>query len=184
MGAGYVYTLAALPAAEVPRVLALTRAAVAVRIARAGAADGPDAALVQREAIVSGIETLESVARLWPATAPAVSADVQRLRKTLPPARPPADRRVPTRSPEIVGPLDVYYYDYFADIPGADFTHTALAAREDGDILAYEALNLTDGKRSVSEIRDILAGRYVSVPLPAIVEYFELLARAGAVRLQ
>ena len=102
----------------------------------------------------------------------------------MPPAPTPADRRVPTRNPEIVGPLNVYYYDYFVDIPGADLTKTALAARDDGDVLAYEALNLADGKRSVSEIRDILAGRYASVPLPAIAEYFELLARAGAVRLK
>ncbi|HWZ84814.1 MAG TPA: hypothetical protein VN032_01350, partial [Thermoanaerobaculia bacterium] len=145
---------------------------------------GPDAALVRREAIASGIETLESVARLWPSTAPAVAADVRRLRRTLPAAPPPSDGRVPTRNPEIVGPLDVYYYDYFADIPGADFTKTALATREDGDILAYEGLNLADGKRSISEIRDILAGRYAPVPLPAIAEYFELLARAGAVRLR
>jgi aminopeptidase YwaD len=184
MGAGFVYTLAALPEAELPRLLAVTRAAVEERVARAGAAFGPDAALVRREAIVSGIETLESVARLWPSTAPAVAADVRRLRQMLPAAPPPSDRRVPTRNPEIVGPLDVYYYDYFADIPGADFTKTALAAREDGDILAYEGLNLADGKRSISEIRDILAGRYAPVPLPAIAEYFELLARAGAVSLR
>ena len=77
--------------------------------------------------------------------------------------RPPptgASRCATRRS---VGPLDVYYYDYFADIPGADLSKTALAAREDGDVLAYEALNLADGKRSVSEIRDVLAGRYAPV---------------------
>jgi len=109
---------------------------------------------------------------------------VKRLRAELPPAPTPADRRVPTRNPEIVGPINVYYYDYFADIPGADFTKTALARRDDGDVLAYEALNLADGTRSVSEIRDVLSGRYEPVPLPEIAEYFELLARAGAVRLQ
>jgi len=184
MGAGLAYTLAALPESELPRLLAVTRAAVDARIARARAAYGPDAPLVEREAIVSGIETLESVARLWPSAAKAVAADTDRLRRATLTPRPAADRRVPTRNPEILGPLNVYYYDYFADIPGADFTKTALAAREDGDVLAYEALNLADGTRSVSEIRDILAGRYAPVPLPAIAEYFELLARAGVVRLQ
>jgi hypothetical protein len=184
MGAGLVYTLAALPESELPRLLAVTRAEVETRIARAKAAYGTDAPLVEREAIASGIETLESVARMWPSTAKAVAADVARLRKAMPPPPQEADRRVVSRNPEIVGPLNVYYYDYFADIPGADFTKTALAGREDGDILAYEALNLADGKRSVSEIRDTLAGRYASVPLPAIAEYFELLARAGAVTLR
>jgi hypothetical protein len=153
------------------------------RIARSRASSGPDAPLVRREAIASGIETLRSVAALWPSTARAVSADVERLRRSLPPARPATDRRVPTRNPGILGPLNVYYYDYFADIPGADLSKTAIAARDDGDVLAYEALNLADGRRPISEIRDILAGRYAPVPLTAIAEYFELLAKARAVTL-
>lgn len=184
LGAGVLYTLAALPDSEAPRLTALTRAAVEARLARARAAYGPDAPLVEREAIASGIETLDSIARLWPSQAKTVAAETDRLRRQMLTPRPAADRRIPVRSPEIVGPLNVYYYDYFADIPGADFTKTALASREDGDVLAYEALNLADGKRSISEIRDILAGRYAPVPLPAVAEYFELLARAGAVRLR
>ncbi len=184
MGAGYVYTLAALPESEVSALLALTRAEVDVRIARSRVAAGPDAALVRREAIASGIETLESLARLWPTAMPEVAADTERLRRALPPPAEPADPRVPVRNPAIVGPLNIYYYDYFADIPGADLSKTALAAREDGDVLAYEALNLADGKRSVSEIRDVLAGRYASVPLPAIAEYFDFLLKTGAVTLR
>jgi len=183
VGAGFVYTLAALPDSEAPRLLALARADAESRVLRARTRVGPDAAVAEREAIASAIGTLESVARLWPSTAGAVAADVERLRRAMPPAPPQADRRVPTRNPQIVGPLDVYYYDYFADIPGADLSHTALAAREDGDVLAYEAFNLADGARSISQIRDVLAGRYAPVPLPAIAEYFELLAKAGAVRL-
>ena len=184
IGAGLVYTLAALPEAEVPRLLALTRAEVEARIARSRTAEGPDAALVRREAIASGIETLQSLARLWPTALPEVAADAERLRAAMPPPPAPADRRVPTRNPGIVGPLNVYYYDYFADIPGADLTAIALARRDDGDVLAYEALNLADGKRSISEIRDVLAGRYAPVPLSAIAEYFELLAKTGAVSLR
>jgi hypothetical protein len=45
-----------------------------------------------------------------------------------------------------------------------------------------EAFNLVDGKRSVSEIRDVLAGRYEPVPLAEVAEYLDRLARAGAVR--
>jgi aminopeptidase YwaD len=185
LGAGVVYTLAALPDAEVPRLLALARVDGEERILRASLVTGPDADVTRREAIRSAIGTLESVAKLWPASAPAVAADVKSLRAELPPPpAAPADRRVPTRNPEIVGPINVYYYDYFADIPGADFTKTALSRRDDGDVLAYEALNLADGTRSISEIRDVLSGRYASVPLAAIAEYFDLLARAGAVSLR
>ena len=183
IGAGTVWTLAALPDSEAPRLYAEALADVEERIARSRASFGSDAALARREAVVSGIETLRSVARLWPATERLASADVARLRRELPASRPPEDRRIPSRNPKIVGPLNVYYYDYFGDIPGADLSKTALAARGDGDVLAYEALNLADGKRSVSEIRDVLAGRYSPVPLPAIAEYFDLLAKAGAVSL-
>ena len=110
----------------------------------------------------------------------------------MPPAPPTADRRVPIRAPGIVGPIEVYYYDYFADraSPGADPARGgslfrpaegALAKREDGEVLAWEALNFADGKRTVSDIRDALSGRYAPVPLSAVAEYFEMLARAGAV---
>jgi len=184
MGAGLVYTLAALPEAESPRLLAVTRAWVEARVALSRAASGPDAALVEREAIASGIETLDSLARLWPTALPEVAAETEQLRHAMPPAPTATDLRVPVRNPAIVGPLNVYYYDYFADIPGADLSKTALAAREDGDVLAYEALNLADGQRSVSEIRDVLAGRYAPVPLPAIAEYFDFLLKTGAVTLR
>ena len=183
IGAGTVWTLAALPDSEAGRVHAEVLADVESRLARARAAYGADAALKRREAAAAGIQALESVVRMWPSTAAAIAPDVQRLRASLtaPPPSPASDRRVPVRNPEILGPLNVYYYDYFADIPGADFSKIALAGREDGDVIAYEALNLTDGARSVSDIRDALAGRYASVPLPAIAEYFDLLAKAGAV---
>jgi aminopeptidase YwaD len=181
IGAGTVWTLAALPDSEAPRLYALALADAEASIARAKAASGPDAPLTLREAIASGIETLDSVGTLWPATAKAVAADAARLRRTMPTTPAPSDARIPVRSAGIVGPLNVYYYEYFADIPGADLTKTALASREDGEVLAYEAINLADGKRSVSEIRDVLSGRYASVPASAIAEYFDILAKAGVV---
>ncbi len=53
--------------------------------------------------------------------------------------------------------------------------------RDGGEVLAYEAFNLVDGKRSVSEIRNALTGLYESVPLSEVAEYLDLLAKAGAV---
>jgi hypothetical protein len=64
------------------------------------------------------------------------------------------------------------------DVTGAAGTDVALTRRAGGDVLAYEALNLVDGRRSVSEIRDVLTGRYAPVPLAELAEYLELLARA------
>ncbi len=185
MGAGIAYTLAALPEAEQDRMYDLAFADSTARIARAPMAG--DSGIAMREAIEMGIAELESVARLWPSTADATSVveEIARLRAELSAPPRPADPRVPVRNPEIKGPLDVYYFDYFQHPgrPGVDPAKTALAAREDGALLAYEAFNLADGKRSISEIRDALAGRYAPVPLSAVAEYFEMLARAGAVRL-
>ncbi len=189
IAAGTAWTLAALPDSEAKNLLAVTRADVEQRVLARSAAFGPDPALAAREAIAQGVETLESLARLCPSIAPEVEKDVEHLRASMPPAPPTSDRRAPERAPGILGPLNVYYYDYFADIPSPspsssprpDFTKSALAAREDGEVLAWEAFNLADGKRTVSEIRDVLSGRYSAVPVSAVAEYFELLARAGAV---
>jgi hypothetical protein len=52
------------------------------------------------------------------------------------------------------------------------------------DVLTFEALNLVDGKRTISEIRDLLSGRYAPVPLAEVAEWLELLAKAGVVRLR
>ena len=190
IGAGIAWTLAALPDSEAKSLLALTRADVEQRVLARGSAPGPDPALAGREAILQGVETLESLARLCPSIAPDVSRDIEHLKAAMPPAPPPADRRVPVRAPGIVGPLDVYYYDYFAELPGADSATSgslfrpaegALGRGENGEVLTYEALNLADGRRSVSDIRDALSGRYSPVPVSAVAEYFELLARSGAV---
>jgi len=182
LGAGVAWTLAALPDAEAPRLLAATLADAEERIARAKAASGPDAWLARREAAAEGIEALRSVARLWPSTAAAVEAEIGRLRSQIPSFSPErggtTDPRVPVRNPAIRGPLDVYYFSYLVEV-GAD---AAESENDAGGPLSFEAFNLVDGKRSVSEIRDILAGRYGAAPLPAIAAYFDVLAKAGAVR--
>ena len=186
LGAGIAWTLAALPDAEAPRLLALVSANAGGRIARArarGVADPADAELFEREAIAEAAETFRSVASLFPAAAAAARAEESRLPKPQPPAASArTDSRVPVRSPEVRGPLGVYYYDHLSAVLGPRAkTTTALSEREHGDVLAYEALNLVDGRRSVSEIRDVLTGRYEPVSIEEVAEYLELLARAGAI---
>src|SRR5439155_1481389 len=76
-GAGIAWTLAALPEAEAPRLLALAAANSEERLAAAKAraigvpADGP---LFEREAVDEGVETLRSVATLFPSAAAAAAA--------------------------------------------------------------------------------------------------------------
>jgi len=187
MSAGIAWTLAALPDAEAARLPALERAATDVRRAaarHAALADGrsaDDGALAEREAVATGIAELATIAALWPATA----AEVRRATTALgapPRATASRDARIVERAAAVRGPLDVYYYDHLSEVLGRDAVPT-LALAKRGDVFPYEALNFANGKRSVGDIRDLLAGRYGPVPLAEVAEWFELLAKAGVVKL-
>jgi hypothetical protein len=186
LGAGIAWTLAALPDAEAPRLRALVSAHTAERLAQArarGVGDPGNARLFEREAIQEGLDTLQSVSALFPSRAFAAAADEPRLPEvTAADASRSRDRRIPVRSPEVRGPLGVYYYDHLTEVLGAGVkTTTALSEREHGDVLSFEALNLVNGKRSVSDIRDVLTGRYEPVTLTEVAEYLELLGRARVI---
>src|SRR5262249_36334207 len=74
LGAGIAWTLAALPESEAPKLLRVTAAQGIGRVAaaRARASDSADAALFEREAVDQGIETLRSIAALYPSMSAAV----------------------------------------------------------------------------------------------------------------
>jgi hypothetical protein len=83
LGAGVAWTLAALPDAEAPKLLATVRAAAAERGARAQLAaelldDRFDAMLMRREAAAVSAETLRSLASGWPSVAAAAQRDRRR----------------------------------------------------------------------------------------------------------
>lgn len=187
MAAGIAWTLAALPDSEAPRLLGLVAANSQARIARAGFypdRSPRDAALARREAIEQAALAVRSVGQMWPAVGARARDEEARLRRLAPsvPPEPDGDRRVPVRSAEIVGPLGIYYSDYLEATLGSDAaSKIGLAKRDGGDVLAWEAFNFADGRRSVSQIRDVLSGRYAPVPASEIAEYFDLLARAKAV---
>ena len=192
MTAGIAWTLAALPEAEAGRLPALERAATDERVALArhtALADGrsaDDARLAEREAIAMGVEELASIAATWPGTAAEVRRVSAALAGSLP--RAPAasgarDPRVPERTPAVHGPLDVYYYNHLTAVLGEPAGPPPALERRD-EVLAYEALNLVDGKRSVGEIRDLLTGRYAPVPLAEVAEWLDVLAKAGVVKFR
>ena len=52
------------------------------------------------------------------------------------------------------------------------------------DTVIYELGNFIDGRRSISDIRDALTAEFGPIALPVIVDYFERLAKAGAVSLK
>jgi hypothetical protein len=190
MAAGIAWTLAALPDSEVPRLLGLATANAGARIARAGFRpdhSARDATLARREAVEQAAAVMRSVGEMWPPAGRRAREEEARLRKLAPTVPPEngGDHRVPTRSAEVVGPLNVYYFDYVEQALGEGaMSKIALSKRDGGDLLAWEAFNLADGRRSVSQIRDVLSGRYSPVPVSEISEYFDLLARAKAVLLR
>jgi hypothetical protein len=190
LGAGIAWTLAALPDDKAKGLLATVRAEAEARMARAGlrasmAAEAWDGVLARREAVAVGARSLRSVGDLHPAAAASARAAADALERTLAKTAPPAgrDTRVPARSPDVRGPVDVYYYDHLRETLGPDASlATALTRRESGGVLGYEALNFVDGQRTVAEIRDVLAGRYEAVPVSEVAEYLDLLAKADVIR--
>jgi hypothetical protein len=50
--------------------------------------------------------------------------------------------------------------------------------------VAYELGNFIDGKRSISDIRDALSAEFGSLPLPSVTDYFERLAKQGAITIK
>ncbi|HEY7513435.1 MAG TPA: DUF4910 domain-containing protein, partial [Vicinamibacteria bacterium] len=187
LGAGIAWTMAALPDAEAGRLLVVARGDAERGMASAReraslAADPADGALAVREAAATGADVLRSLGALWPSALAAARRAEATMASPSPssPPRASADPRVPVRSPAVRGPLGVYYYDHLEAVLGAT-PPTALASRTSGEVLAYECLNFVDGRRSVAEIRDLITGRYETVPLAEVAEYLDLLVRAGVV---
>jgi len=87
-------------------------------------------------------------------------------------------RVIPMRNPKVVGNLDVYYYDYLKD-----HLETMPPVKLNGT-LAYEALNLVDGHRSVTEIHNTLRAAYGAVTPLDLLDYFKLLEKAGVVTIR
>lgn len=80
------------------------------------------------------------------------------------------DRRVPSRLRD--GPL-----------PTPDPPTAMLKFPNVADVL-YELGNFIDGKRSISDIRDAVSAEFGPIALPVVVDYFERLAKTGAVAIR
>ena len=50
--------------------------------------------------------------------------------------------------------------------------------------ITYELGNFVDGKRSISDIRDAVSAEFGALPLPSVVDYFERLAKSGAITIR
>lgn len=86
---------------------------------------------------------------------------------------PPRSGPIYRRNMNIKGPMGVFGYDYFAD-----HYPKAKDLKLTGDY-AYEALNLANGIRTTSEIRDALTAIYGDVPLEDVEQYLAAAASIG-----
>ena len=93
------------------------------------------------------------------------------------------------RNSDIEGPMHGFDYSYIDDKLGAETAADLQLANHStpyggGGIFTYEALNLVDGKRTVSDIRDWLVAELGDVPLAYVAEYLQALESIGVIRPQ
>jgi hypothetical protein len=91
--------------------------------------------------------------------------------------------KVPSR--KVLGPMNVYYYDYVADRASVDDLRTVekLGSQPRGEIILYETLNLVDGKRSIQAIRNYIAAAYGQIAVEDVSDYFRILEKIGVIKL-
>lgn len=61
---------------------------------------------------------------------------------------------------------------------------TAFLKLDNPSLILYELANFIDGKRSISDIRDAVSAEFGALPLPSVTDYFERLAKSGAITLK
>jgi len=87
------------------------------------------------------------------------------------------------RNPKLKGPMDGFGYSWLDDLLGdAGLPRPSLLSattREGGASFGYEALNLVDGRRGVSEIHIILAASAGPVPRADVEAYLATLEKLG-----
>ncbi|HEY5609734.1 MAG TPA: hypothetical protein VIL97_00895, partial [Thermoanaerobaculia bacterium] len=169
------YVLANLGAKDAEKIVALwksaalRRAATVLESRRTQSAE--EAATATRFAVDYERRLLDSMSRFF--TIPeTVRSDADAFQQRLETLLGATSRKRGTgivyqRNARIKGTMSAFGYDYFVDKYGADRARDIRLADE----YRYEALNLVDGRRTTSEIRDALTAIYGPVPLTDVEQY-------------
>jgi hypothetical protein len=104
-----------------------------------------------------------------------MQTSLTRFLGTAPPTTTPTRKGVYRRNPKIKGTMGAFGYDYFT----AHYAKHAEIRLDDE--YRYEALNLVNGTRTASEIRDALSAIYEPVPLEDVEQYLAALASIDVV---
>jgi hypothetical protein len=166
---------------------ALRRAADARDQARGLSA--ADAAVRLRFQLAYETQMFDSMTRFFafpPDVRAEANAFVSNLRHVLrdPAAAPAPSGPVYRRNPAVRGSLEAFGYDFLEDHLGRDrVAKIALLSfdgtRGGGGDYTYEALNLANGSRTTSEIRDALSAIYGPVPQRMVDDFLAAAAEAG-----
>lgn len=145
-------------------------------------ADQEAAFVVQWQVERDKVSSIEAFAALSDVQLNEAMHYIDQLRDLLSePAVESADRdgRVYQRNPGIKGPMHAFGYSYIIDhLPADQYAALALSEEE-----AYETLNLVNGQRTVSEIRDWLVAEFGPVNSADVVAYIAALEKIGVIRL-
>lgn len=198
MGAVAAWYLANMSDDDVPAVMALLKRNALKRAAtllerRAGLSplDAVAATRVHFELERKKVHSVEPFARLSDEDHQAAVRYLDQLAEMVPLAVPmievPRNNTVYQRNPELKGPMRGFDYAWLPAHLGAEaFAGLALNAHTTvwggGGMFAYEALNLVDGKRTVSDIRDWLVAELGEVPESYVADYLSALERVGVIR--
>ena len=97
-------------------------------------------------------------------------------------AAPPRgdDARVPVRNASVKCPL-APDGEWLVEKVGPQAAAIAIARVPNSGDVTYEIVNFIDGARTVSDIRDAVSAEFQPIDIRAVAEYFDVLAKAGAI---
>ncbi len=190
LGAASAWYLAGLDTSQVPALWEVVRRGALERTAEAlargdrlrAAGEAGEAGnllrfhLAQEAAVVDSIARFAEVPPAVRQSAAAFLAGLKSLTGLNVPTKTAENDLIYHRAPDPKGAMSGFGYDYFQDhtakegIPAPALLERTGLWGAGGDYV-YEALNLVDGRRTVSEIRDALAAIYGPLPLAEVAEY-------------
>ena len=192
IGAASAYLLASLKPEDASSMLRLLQShglrRTAMMLQRRAGLSAEEAANLTRFHLWQEHALVDSIGRFFPmanATRAEATAFLSNMEKLLGEMKPRASeqgdgRLVFRRNRHVLGPMSTFGYDYFTDHYGADRENAIRllqyrGLRGSGSEYSYEVLNLVDGRRTASQIRDSVSAIYGPVPLEMIVEYLRAL---------
>ena len=197
IGAVSAWFLANMTESDVPAVLSLLRrnalrrsGDLLDRLAPLDAADTGSVSGVHFNVERRKVHSIEAFADLPGSLHDEAAAFIEELEQLIGTGDAPETGRdavVYARDPETKGPMNAFGYSYVRDKLG-EGKYEALAlprysgTHGSGAEYAYEALNLVDGRRTVSDIRNWLTAELGPVPLAHVSEYLAALESIRVVR--